>query len=254
MMPAGLFCYTQTTLWHHYVRVATVCPCSRFRSLHCVSCRSTSPQGWHPSAASSSPTCLSARHRWIHPARVPLRGQRRLLITVCSQSLLWRAFKMCTTCYTCIPALWPFACTIHHLQETATLTHHLHFRPPARISGPPLGPEWEDCSLHPALRGRLSSVDKLTDGDRIVCYPAANTNILSPPVQSCTRTSIVLSSIIVGLTSTISRSSVLSMHPLPSLSYILNVHLSLCSSLPLRTRFNAATYSRKSMVLSWKKI
>ena len=40
------------------------------------------------------------------------------------------------------------------------------------------------------------------------------------------------------------------MHPLPSLSYILNVHLSLCSSLPLRTKFKAATYSRKSMVLS----
>lgn len=56
--------------------------------------------------------------------------------------------------------------------------------------------------------------------------------------------------IIVNITSTISRSSVLSMHPLPSLSYILNVHLSLCSSLPLRTKFKAATYSRKSMVLS----
>lgn len=40
------------------------------------------------------------------------------------------------------------------------------------------------------------------------------------------------------------------MHPLPSLSYILNVHLSLCSNLPLRTKFKAATYSRKSMVLS----
>lgn len=43
------------------------------------------------------------------------------------------------------------------------------------------------------------------------------------------------------------------MHPLPSLSYILNVHLSLCSSLPLRTKFKAATYSRKSMVLSCKR-
>lgn len=52
------------------------------------------------------------------------------------------------------------------------------------------------------------------------------------------------------ITSTISRSSVLSMYPLPSLSYILKVHLSLCSNLPLRTKFKAATYSRKSMVLS----
>lgn len=52
------------------------------------------------------------------------------------------------------------------------------------------------------------------------------------------------------LTSTISSSSGLSMQPFPSLSYTLNVHLSLCSSFPRKTRFKAATYSRKSMVLS----
>lgn len=44
-------------------------------------------------------------------------------------------------------------------QKTLTNTHHLRFHPPAQISGQPLGLGSEDCILHPALHGRLSSVD-----------------------------------------------------------------------------------------------
>lgn len=46
--------------------------------------------------------------------------------------------------------------------------------------------------------------------------------------------------------------SCLSSLPLPSLSYILNDHLSRSSRFPRRIRWSAATYSRKSSVLSWK--
>lgn len=59
----------------------------------------------------------------------------------------------------------------------------------------------------------------------------------------------------LSLTSIIARSSILSINPLPSLSYTLKDHLSLCSRSPLKTRFSAATNSRKSIVLSyWEKI
>lgn len=48
--------------------------------------------------------------------------------------------------------------------------------------------------------------------------------------------------------------SCLSSLPLPSLSYILKDHLSRSSRFPLKIRWSAATYSRKSSVLSCKKV
>ncbi len=53
-------------------------------------------------------------------------------------------------------------------------------------------------------------------------------------------------------TLTIFRNSSLSSRPLSSLSKTLKDHLSLSSSFPRRTRWSAATYSIKSIVLSWK--
>lgn len=53
-------------------------------------------------------------------------------------------------------------------------------------------------------------------------------------------------------TLTILRSSCPSRRPLPSLSNTLKDHRSLSSSFPRRTRLIAATYSKKSILLSWK--
>lgn len=65
-------------------------------------------------------------------------------------STLWKAIM-----YTDFPLL-------NNLQSLKTdricvkSTHHLHFHPPAQISGQPLGLESVDCIPHPVPHGRLS--------------------------------------------------------------------------------------------------
>lgn len=64
--------YILVNYWRNFVQLSMDSSHSSLRSLHCVFCHSTSRRGWRPSAASSSPTCPSVHHRWIHPVRAPL--------------------------------------------------------------------------------------------------------------------------------------------------------------------------------------
>lgn len=161
-------------------------PRSSLRSQHCVFERWSSPQGWRPSAASSSPTCPSVLHRWIHPMRAPLSDGfshnyslgffydiyffiLEFIVRGGQFQQLRHLFHFTTTTFTltlhrAITGAWhrPFESFMKHLEllEKLRNTHHLHFHQPTRISGQPLGLGSADCILHPALHGRLSSTDK----------------------------------------------------------------------------------------------
>lgn len=154
-------------------------PGSSLRSQHCVFARSSSPRGWRPSAASSSPTCPSVLRRWTHPARAPLSDEGQFIILIRRGPLhSWDtpSFSIYTrtTMNTCTLLLYhsmkplqqPDTEHFNHswnilsCQKNVTNTHHLHFHQPVQISGQPLGLGSSDCNPRPALRGRLSSADK----------------------------------------------------------------------------------------------
>lgn len=81
-------CSSCTKSKHDWSHMSDVCtgqldnPWSSLRSQRCVFDRSSSPQDWHPSAASSSPTCPFVLHRWTHPGRAPLYDKGQLFFWI----------------------------------------------------------------------------------------------------------------------------------------------------------------------------
>ena len=135
-------------------------PRSRLRSQHCVFARWSSPRGWHPFAASSSPTCPSVLHQWTHPARAPLNDKGKLIRLTTPNSVLSLQFGWPMYTWNCLAFHFyssltlalnmathshrPFKRTENlwntlNSQKTITNSHRLHFHQPAQISGQPLG-------------------------------------------------------------------------------------------------------------------
>lgn len=172
--------YILVNYWRNLVRLSAVSSCSSLRSLHCVSCRSTSRRGWRPSAASSSPTCPSARHRWIHPARAPLRDSAHWWLLFILFDMHSRYAPHDTQPYQNRDLSPAQSLTFRKLQHQLTISifvHQLEYPVHHLVRSEKIA-----VFVQLSVAGFLQSINRL-ESDRIVRYPVANNNISSPSVE-----------------------------------------------------------------------